>query len=291
MTDSTEKSPSVAVVTGGGRGIGAATAEALAGAGLSVAVVARTHQQINEVAQRINALGGTALAVPVDATDDDTVVQATAAIADTLGPIDVLVNAAGGRFTENIGPLWLSPAETWWNEVALNLKSAFLFTHAVLPSMVERGTGCIINVGSYFGYHPAKYRSAYSTAKAAVHTMTEVLAAETAEHGVTAFTVDPAMVKTTTLLTSSQSAQAARWTPEATDLPESNYTPAEDVGELVVRLAHGAGDAMSGRVVRVHSDIAAMRERIEEIKRDEHYVLRMTKAPGIVEADPSDRYR
>ena len=287
----TEKSPSVAVVTGGGRGIGAATAEALARAGLSVAVVARTQHQISEVAERINAGGGTALAMPVDATENNAVARATASIAETLGPVDVLVNAAGGRFTENIGPLWLSPAETWWKEVALNLKSAFLFTHAVLPSMVERGTGCIVNVGSYFAYHPGKYRSAYSAAKAAVHTMTEVLAAETAEHGVSAFTLDPAMVKTTTLLTSSHSEQAARWTPEATNLPESNYTPAEDVAEFVVRLAHGAADSMSGRVVRVHSDLAAMNERIKEIKRDEHYVLRMTKTPGIVEADPSDRFR
>ena len=152
-------------------------------------------------------------------------------------------------------------------------------------------TFVVTTIGSYFGYHPAPYRSAYSTAKAAVHTMTEVLAAETAEHGVTTFTVDPAMVRTTTLLTSSQSEQAARWTPEATRLPDSNFTPAEDVGDLVVRLAHGDGDAMSGRVVRVHSDIAAMCERIEEINRDEHYVLRMTKAPGVVEADPSDVFR
>ncbi|KAA1379913.1 SDR family NAD(P)-dependent oxidoreductase [Aeromicrobium fastidiosum] len=281
----------VAVVTGGGRGIGAATAEALAGAGFCVAVVARSEQQIDEVAARITSTGGTAIAVAVDATDAAAVARAAALIADRLGPVDVLVNAAGGRFPENIGPLWLSPPETWWSEIAVNLQSAFLFSHAVLPSMVERGSGCIVNVGSYFGYQPKAYRSAYSAAKAAVHTMTEVLATEVAEHGVTAFTLDPAMVKTTLLLDSAASDQAARWTPEATDLPEDGYTPAAAVGDFVVRLVLGAADGMSGRVVRVHSDLEAMDERSEEIRRDEHYVLRMTKAPGIVESDPSDLYR
>ena len=291
VSESAGTSPPVAVVTGGGRGIGAATAEALASAGMAVAVMARTQQQIDEVSARIETNGGTALAVSVDATDEDAVATAMAAVVGKLGPVDVLVNAAGGRYRENIGPMWESPLDTWWAEITLNLKSAVLFSRLVVPSMIERRAGRIINVGSYFGYRPAKYRSAYSTAKAALHTLTEVLAAELSEFGVTAFTLDPAMVKTTLLLTSSTSEQAARWTPEVRGIQERDYTPAAEVADFVVRLATGAADGMSGRVLRVNSDLAANNDRIDEIKRDEHYVLRMTKAPGITEGDPSDRYR
>lgn len=258
---------------------------------MAVALLARTQGQINEVGARIEAKGGTALPVPVDATDDDAVAAAVATVVERLGPVDVLVNAAGGRHPENIGPLWESPVETWWDEIALNLKSAFLFARAVAPSMIERRCGRIINVGSYFGYHPEKYRSAYSAAKAALHTVTEVLAAELSEHGVTAFTLDPAMVKTTLLMTSSSSEQASRWTPEATDIQERDFTPVTDVADFAVRLATGAADGMSGRVLRVNTDLAALNERIEAIRREEHYVLRMTKAPGVAEHDPSNRYR
>lgn len=274
----------VAVVTGGGRGIGAATCEALADAGMAVAVLARTRTEIDATVARIRSKGGTAAAFQVDATDDGQVLDVVNAINDQLGPIEVLVNAAGGGSA--VGPVWESTPQEWWSEIELNLKTAYLFSRNILPGMIDRSRGCIVNITSYYGYHPHPYRSGYSCSKAAVITLTECLSASVRDQGITCFAIDPALVRTTLVETNSASERGRVWMPEYAGYKDEDYTPASDVADFIVRLTSGAADSLTGRCLRVHSDLDALTAHIDEIEQRELYALRMTKLEGVVEAPP-----
>jgi NAD(P)-dependent dehydrogenase (short-subunit alcohol dehydrogenase family) len=182
-----------AVVTGGGRGIGAAVARALVGAGARVVVASRTREEIERVANELRAGGGQAFAHACDLTEEASV-QALGAFAnDTVGAVDILVNNAGGSSS---GPLHRITLEEWNRMLAVNATSSFLCTREFAPAMVARGLGRIVNVASIAGLEGARYVAAYSAAKHAVVGFTRALAAELADTGVTANAVCPAYVDT-----------------------------------------------------------------------------------------------
>ena len=132
-------SGSVAMVTGGGRGIGRLVAEALASAGAAVAVTARTEDQLAETVAAITSKGGTAIALPGDVSDPDSVSEAVHQVGRRLGPVDLLINNAG--ISGPVGPVWEVDAGEWWRTFGINLQGVFLFAHAVLPGMVDRRAG------------------------------------------------------------------------------------------------------------------------------------------------------
>jgi len=141
----------VALVTGAGRGLGRAFAQALAASGAAVALTARSEAQVQETAHLIMAAGGQALALPGDVTDAPTVTHTVEAVAQHFGPIDILVNNAG--VITPIGPLWEVEPTTWWHTLDIHVRGSFLYAQAVLPSMIARWRGRIINITSQGGWN------------------------------------------------------------------------------------------------------------------------------------------
>src|SRR5579864_8870532 len=139
----------VALVTGGSRGLGRAFAISLAGAGARVAVAARSASQLDETVNLILANGGEAAAVPADVTDKDAVREMVRRVEDHLGPVNLLVNNAGAATP--FGPTWEVDGDRWWRTVETNLRGPFLCSSAVMPGMVSRRDGRIINVCSGAG--------------------------------------------------------------------------------------------------------------------------------------------
>ena len=183
----------VAVVTGGGRGIGAETARALAAAGCRVVLAARSEEEIAAVASSIVRSGGEARAVPCDVTDEGQVERLLEASAEGYGPVDILVNNAGTASSNRLGR---TTVEEWNRLLSVNATSAFLCTRAVLDGMTERGWGRVVNVASMAGLEGKRYVSAYTAAKHAVIGLTRAVAAEAAGTGVTVGAVCPGYVDT-----------------------------------------------------------------------------------------------
>jgi NAD(P)-dependent dehydrogenase (short-subunit alcohol dehydrogenase family) len=185
----------VAVVTGGGRGLGREVAVALAQCGAKVAVVARTAPQVEETVDRALSSGGRGIGMALDVSDPAAVEQMTRRVHDELGPASILVNAAGV-----FGPIRLvaesDPAE-WIQTLSINTIGPYLTCRAFVGDMLAAGWGRIINFSSAASLHrPGPLNSAYGTSKVALNQFTRHLAAELAGTGVTANVIHPGEVKT-----------------------------------------------------------------------------------------------
>ena len=191
--------PSRALVTGGGRGIGADIARELANAGWHVTVTARSSEQVDEVAREI---GGTAVAGDVSKRAD---VEGMIAAAE---PIDLLVANAGIALWEES---WETDLDEWWRVFEVNVLGAYLTCRLALPGMIERGGGRIVITGSGASYLPGSTSGAYSASKAAVGRFGETLAKQVEPHGVKVFVISPGLVNTE--MTGDYFSEDAPWTP------------------------------------------------------------------------------
>jgi NAD(P)-dependent dehydrogenase (short-subunit alcohol dehydrogenase family) len=183
----------VALVTGGGRGIGRATALALARAGCDVALSARSELELAAVAREVEALGRRALVLPLDVADRAALAAAPAAVERGLGPLAILVNGAG---MDAGAPAVRTSDDVWDRVLAVNLTAPFLLARAALPGMLARGYGRVVNVASVLGKTGARYAAAYAASKHGLVGLTRVLAQECARKGVTANAICPGWTET-----------------------------------------------------------------------------------------------
>lgn len=183
----------VALVTGAGKGIGRATAIALAHEGVNIGLLARTEQDLVEVAKEIEALGVKTAYATADVSSIDEVNAAVEKLKTSLGPVDILINNAGigkfGKFLE------LEPEE-WKNIIDVNLMGVYYVTRAVLPQLIDKNGGDIINISSTAGQKGAPVTSAYSASKFGVLGLTESLALEVRKHNIRVTALTPSTVAT-----------------------------------------------------------------------------------------------
>jgi len=178
----------VALVTGGARGIGEAIARALAEDGHVVVIADLRGAEAEATAQAIRDAGGKAESIEVDVTSTESVAAAVAATRERLGPIDVLVNNAGW---DDLKPFVDTDEALWDRVIDINYKGVLRTTHAVLPDMIERRWGRIINIGSDAGRVGSSLESVYSGAKGGIIAFTKTVAREVARKGITANVVCP----------------------------------------------------------------------------------------------------
>lgn len=211
----------VAFITGAGRGIGRAVAEALAKEGVAVGLLARTAAQIEEVANEINANGGKAAFAAADVTNQQEVESAIETLTTQLGTADILINNAGmGGF----GKLVEQDSETWLKIVDTGIKGTYFVTHAVLPQMIQKNEGDIINISSTNGLNGAATSTAYSAAKFGIIGLTESLAQEVRRNNIRVTALAPSTVVT----------ELARNSGLIDEAKEERMMHPEDLAEVIV---------------------------------------------------------
>jgi NAD(P)-dependent dehydrogenase (short-subunit alcohol dehydrogenase family) len=239
----------VALVTGASTGIGRQLVEGLAARGAAVAGLARSEERLTaSMAEVASATGARTLGVAADVTDRDAVTAAVERVVAELGQVDLLVNNAG-LIDPVEEPLWEADADQWWDVVSSHLRGSFLLCRAVVPWMVLRNRGRIVNIASGMGVRPRPEYSAYSVAKAGLMRLTESLAGALEGTDVRAFDVAPGVVDTP------MTRSMAMWQ------GFEDWTPPERVVEIVTAIAAGELDAWSGRFLR------AGRDDVETVRR------------------------
>lgn len=258
-----------AVVTGAGRGIGRGIALGLAEAGYAVVLVGRTRAHLESVATEIGARTGDpgrAVVVPVELTDGPGVHQAGSVIEDALaqrGGVGLLVNNAGvierteAAFADD-------DVEDVWRVIEVNLRGPLLLTRALLPGMLDRGIGRVVNINSGAGHKASAHHTGYAISKGALSRLTTLLDAQYRDRGVRSFDLAPGVVRTD--MTARMPAHAGRTT----------WTPVEASVELLLAVGDGQLDALSGRFLRAGSDtVAELATRTYEVLVADARTLRM----------------
>jgi 3-oxoacyl-[acyl-carrier protein] reductase len=242
-----------ALVTGGGRGIGANIARELARAGMEVTVTGRTADEVRAVAEEI---GGHAVVGDVSRRED------VARWCGDTGPVDLLVNNAGIAGPQDALP----DVDDWWHVFEVNVLGVYMCCHVYAEWMIERGGGRIVNVASGAAYLPANAMgsTAYPASKAAVHRFSEVLAADLTPRNVFVFSISPGLVRTK--LTETHFGDDAPW------------TPPECAPRLVHALATGEFDALAGRYLHAeHDPPEKLRGRIDAVLTDDLNAIRLRR--------------
>jgi 3-oxoacyl-[acyl-carrier protein] reductase len=247
----------VALVTGGGRGIGAGIARELAAAGMKVAVSARTPEQVEAVAREIDGLG-----VVADVSSRESVEAMVGRVERELGPIELLVANAG--ISGPRGVTWEVDPGDWWKVFEVNVLGVHLCCRAVIPGMIERGRGRIVITASGAAYLPGARSTAYPAGKAAVNRYAETLAAELAPHKIAVFPISPGLVRTD--MTNDVFPDDASW------------TPPELAPRLVRVLASGRADKLIGRYIHAeHDDIEDLIRRADEVVENDLNAIRLQR--------------
>lgn len=238
----------VAVVTGGGTGIGYATALQLARLGASVVIASRGAEELEASAARIREISGNrCIAVPTDVKDEDACIALIQCTIDELGRIDVLVNNAGGT---RMGPLESIPTRGWDSIFDLNTKSVYVLTREAGKHMIARKSGAIVNISSGAGVNGVKGGAHYSAAKAAVQMFTRVTAAEWGRYGIRANCVAAGAIASERV---SEAWKVAGLEEEAMGkaMPLGRLGTPEDMANMIVFFASDAASYISGETISV----------------------------------------
>jgi 3-hydroxybutyrate dehydrogenase len=252
----TDLTNTVALVTGGGRGIGEAVARVLADAGAAVLVAGRSLDQLERVSSDICAAGGRAAPVVCDVTSTGSVDAAFANARAAFGaPVDILVNNAGIAVS---APLSAVDEAMWARHLDVNLTGTYRCTRAALPSMIERGFGRVINMASLAGRVGGAYISAYSASKHGVLGFTRSVALEVATRGITVNAICPGYVETDMsraavtriARTTGRTEQEALKKLEATS-PQKRLIAPDEVAAVALFLASREAHGITGQAINV----------------------------------------
>jgi NAD(P)-dependent dehydrogenase (short-subunit alcohol dehydrogenase family) len=276
ISDQKDLIDQVAIVTGGGRGLGHHMARILSHFGAKVAVIARSDNELDETVKIISELGGCAKAYPADVKNASAILSIIERIEQELGTITILVNNAGDPGP--IGPIWDIDLDAWLDCLNVNLVGTLTCSIAVLPKMISRNYGRIINVASGSGLQAYTYDSAYVTSKTAVIRFSENLALDTQKHGISVFSIDPGTVKTKMTESVLLSPEMDKWMPWL----RNTFDKGDDISplyaaNLVHLLASGKADALSGCFISVFDDVDDMIKNKEKIKKQDLYTLRLLR--------------
>lgn len=261
-----------ALVTGGSDGVGRAVALGLGAAGFAVAVLARSAEMLEETRALLESNGTPSVACVADVRDFEAVASAVASIESKLGPISTVVNNAGTSLA--IGPLWEVDPGAWWTDIETSLGGAFNVCRSVIPGMIARRQGRILNVSSYAGLRAAPYQNGYGCAKAGLANLTESLAVSLLPYGIRVFTVTPGFVRTSLTDHLTESPQGRRWLPE---LQTRDSLDPDLFVRLTVTVALGGADILNGRFLHALDNIGELVSRFDDIESEELYVPRLRR--------------
>jgi len=239
----------VAIVTGGGSGIGAATAIQLARLGAKVAIAGRTADKLDAVAAQIGELAGTdrCLAVPTDVRDEEQVAGLVGRTVEHFGRIDVLINNAGGTA---MAPLKELTTKQWDKSFALNVNAAYYGTREAGRHFMAQKSGAIVNVSSMAGVHGTRSGAHYSAAKSALQMFTRVAAAEWGPYGIRVNCVAPGMILSDLMIEHMKKQNIDIEAGTAT-FPLRRAGAPEDVANAIVFLASDAACYITGEMLAV----------------------------------------
>ncbi len=232
-----------------------------------------TGRDVNALREVLHELPG-GLALQADVSDSNRARSVVAEVNKDIGPIDVLINNAGTSGGAK-GPqmFWDMSVEDWWRVQETNIKGPMLYCHAVLPHMLERRGGIIINVGSYISIRPMAMATAYAASKAALARFTDCLAADLADSDVQLFCVSPGFVIT----------DMTKDLPFIKEIPDENFNQPEDIAALVCELISGNYYELSGRFIHVEDDISLLLANAQRVGKEHLYQLRMHGLNGLIE--------
>lgn len=228
----------VAAITGGGRGIGRSIAMHFAREGAEIALIARTAREINQVAMELQDTGCKSLAITADISNESDVSKVFARIQDHFGRIDILVNNAGVEFKNPFSEMSI---DNWDQTMNTNARGTMLCIKAVLPGMLKRNTGCIINIASGAGLRGLPGSSAYGASKAAIIALSFALADEIREQGIRVNVICPGLIKTDMLDS------------ETITSKNSNVLLPDDVAGTAVFVASKLSGKITGQVFSVRN--------------------------------------
>ncbi len=251
----TVSSQPAAIVTGAGRGIGREIALRLARTGVSVALAARSRDEIAEVTEEVQAIGGVALAVTTDVGQRDEVDELVARSLDRFGRIDILVNNAAVNYVQSV---IRSQDEPWLRTFQVNVFGAFYATRAVLRPMIRAKAGRIINIASVAGKTGVANNSAYVASKAALIGLTKAVALEVAKLGITVNAICPWHADTR-MVREAMAARGAMFGESSEDYlrtvekrnPQGRLTQIDEVADLAVYLASETARGINGQAINV----------------------------------------
>jgi len=269
----------VALITGGGRGIGRAIARAYAAEGALLGLAARTDAELQETAEEIRAeFGGKVTTVVTDVRYREQVENAVSHTVDNLGPIDVMVNNAGN--TGEIGPLWKLDPERWANVISVHVLGTYYGCRAVIPGMLERGRGRIVNMSGVGGPND----TSYDAAKTAIVNMTENLSVELAGTGITVNAISPGSIHTRMWEEVRDMALAAgdkEMYEKGVQVTSGGGASIERAAQLAVLLGSDDCGELSGRLIRAALDtFEDIPTRVDEIMASDALLLRRVSLDG-----------
>lgn len=253
-TSSLSLAGKVAVVTGGGTGIGRSIALEFAKAGADVAVSGRRPAVLEEVVKEVTALGRRAIGIPTDVSKKSDVENLIQRATDELGPIDILVNNAANGGS---GPSLLDSDEDRWDEIIdTNLKSVYFCCHAVAPGMIARKTGNIVNISSVDGLRPSGGCRIYGISKAAMNFLTRGLAIDLGPHGVRVNGIAPGATRTDMLAVDIGNKEKD-WEAFGKRIPLGRVGQPIDIATAVLFLASDAANYITGQMIAVDAGLVA----------------------------------